>query len=79
MINEYDARTSFYKRFPAEDLIRSLADTYKNSYNIAIFAFCRELEKKKYDYLSVPRAEEILRGEKVRVKEDVVEPAKKEK
>ena len=42
LINEHDRRINFYKRFPAEKHVRHLADSYYNSYNICLFACCRE-------------------------------------
>ena len=42
-INELDAETGFYQLFDAEKKIRDFAETYPNSYHIAIFACCRQL------------------------------------
>ena len=43
--NQYDEKSDFYRRFEAEKHVRQLAEKYPNSYNIAIFACYRQLEK----------------------------------
>ena len=43
VLNEYDDDTEFYKLFAAEDKIRNFADTHPNSYQVSIFACCRDL------------------------------------
>ena len=45
LINQYDEETRFYKRFEAEKHVRQVAEKYPNSYNIALFACYRQLEK----------------------------------
>ena len=36
-----------------EKRVRFVADTYPNSYNLCIFACCREMQKKTYQFMSV--------------------------
>ena len=43
VINEFDRRSCFYKLWPIEAEIRTIAEYYPNSYQIAMFACCREL------------------------------------
>ena len=43
VLNEFDENTKFYKLLPAEDKIRLFGMSFQNSYNIAVFACCREL------------------------------------
>ena len=50
--NEYDRRRMCYRRFPAEKQIRYLAETRSNSYNVGVFASCREAERFNYGYVS---------------------------
>ena len=56
LVNEYDARTTFYKRFKAETIIRDFSMKLPNTYHIAIFACCRELERYEYSFVSVKEA-----------------------
>ena len=48
VLNEFHARTGFYKMFQAEGEIRSIARKYPNSYQIALFACCREVMTSKH-------------------------------
>ena len=41
-MNEYDSKTQFYKLFAAENKLRGFAELYQNSYQIGIFACCRQ-------------------------------------
>ena len=50
LVNEYDKRTKFYVKFKAETKIREMAE-YDNTYHITLFACCRELGKRSYEYL----------------------------
>ena len=43
--NEIDEKTQRYKVFSAEEEARDLAKTFQNSYQIQIFACCRDLSK----------------------------------
>ena len=43
LFNEFDESEKFYKRLKAECSLRSIAETYANSYIIAVFACCRQL------------------------------------
>ena len=43
LYNEFDRLEKFYKRLKAESQIRSMAETFANSYLIAVFACCRQL------------------------------------
>ena len=43
VLNEFDTQTNFYKLLPVEDKIRLYGTVFPNSYNIAIFACCREV------------------------------------
>ena len=43
LVNEYDTKTFFYKMINPEADIRSIATNFKNSYQIALFACCREV------------------------------------
>ena len=56
LVNEFDKRKKFYKQFPAERLVRFLAEKCPNTYNIAIFACCREFERPEYSYISLADA-----------------------
>ena len=60
LLNEHDLGTNFHKRFPAEELIRQIAERQHNSYHIAVFACSRETEKKKYQLLSITQATEAI-------------------
>ena len=42
VLNEFDPDTTFYRFFQVESFIRTIAEKYRNSYQIAIFACCRE-------------------------------------
>ena len=43
VLNEFDPETGFYKLLPVEEKIRLYGTVFPNSYNIAIFACCREV------------------------------------
>ena len=43
LINEYDPTIGFYKRWGVENDIRSSAQKNPNTYQLAIFACCREI------------------------------------
>ena len=43
LYNEFDRTEKFYKRLKAECQLRIMAETFTNSYVIAIFACCRQL------------------------------------
>ena len=43
LYNEFDKTEKFYKRLKAECQLRIMAETFTNSYVIAIFACCRQL------------------------------------
>ena len=43
MVNEFEPKKGFYKLFNAEQQIRLSATMNKNSYQITIFACCRQL------------------------------------
>ena len=45
VINEFDKQNEFYKLWRAETTLSNLAEAYKNSYVIGVFACCRQ----KYD------------------------------
>ena len=38
LLNEFDAITSFYKRFEIENRIKSYANEFVDSYHIAVFS-----------------------------------------
>lgn len=42
LVNEYDPKTTFYRLCNVENYIRSFAEDFKNSYQIVVFACCRE-------------------------------------
>ena len=42
LINEFDVKQKTYKDFPAEECIRKISSDCKNSYNVGIFACCRQ-------------------------------------
>ena len=42
LINEFDAKQKTYKDFPAEECIRKISSECKNSYNVGVFACCRQ-------------------------------------
>ena len=42
VINEFDQKNNFYKLWPAETTLNNLAESYKNSYVIGVFACCRQ-------------------------------------
>ena len=49
VLNEFDPDTTFYRFFQVETFIRDIAEDYRNSYQIAIFACCREnLDRNKH-------------------------------
>ena len=51
-----------------------MADDRPNSYHLAIFACCRELEKKQYEYMSKSEVEIILeRQERVKIERKLEE------
>ena len=52
LVNEYDRRRKFYRQFPAEKQIRFLAEMRPNSYNVGVFASCRDAERFVYGYVS---------------------------
>ena len=56
LVNEYDARTTFYKRFKAETIIRDFSMKMPNTYHVAIFACCRELERYEYSFVNAKDA-----------------------
>ena len=45
VLNEFNKKIQFYKTFAAEKKIRVIANSMKNSYQLSIFACCRELYK----------------------------------
>ena len=42
LLNEFDKRSGFYKMKKVEAKLRSLAETFPNSYVVGIFACCRQ-------------------------------------
>ena len=42
LTNEFDENTTFYSYIPVESKVRSLAETYPNSYQTVFFICCRE-------------------------------------
>ena len=42
LLNEFDKRCGFYKMKKVEAKLRSLAETFPNSYVVGIFACCRQ-------------------------------------
>ena len=56
LVNEFDKRSTFYRRFKAESIIRDFSMKLPNTYHIAIFACCRELERYEYKFISVAEA-----------------------
>lgn len=50
----------YYKRFAAEQEIRSLAIQFTHSYHLGVFVCSRELEKKEYNYYTTSEAYRIL-------------------
>ena len=46
LINEFDKKNRFYKKFLAEAGVRALAAKHPNSYHIALFACNKEKGKK---------------------------------
>ena len=42
VLNEYDKNEGFYKCWKTENMIRSLAEKFENSFHLAFYACCRE-------------------------------------
>ena len=42
VLNEFIKRTGYYSLAPVERITRDIAEKFKNSYSIAIFACCRQ-------------------------------------
>ena len=42
LVNEINAQSRFYERLPVEELVTATASKFPCSYNIAVFACCRE-------------------------------------
>ena len=63
VLNEYDPQTKFYKLLRVEEKIRLYGAAFQNSYNIAIFACCRDVwdHNKMFD-TCVQRNPEAMRG-----------------
>ena len=47
LLNEFDKKEKFLKRFRAESLIRNISIKYKNAYIITMFACCRQFYNKE--------------------------------
>ena len=43
LVNEFNKEPTFYKMVGPEDDIRGIAQKFRNSYQIAVFACCREI------------------------------------
>ena len=62
ILNEYDSKTKFYKYFNIENRIRFIAEDFRNSYQIAVFACCREtMVREKHTNGSPTKEEAIFR------------------
>ena len=48
VLNEYNKATGFYKLYGIEADIRNIAKECPNSYQIALFACCREIKTQKH-------------------------------
>ena len=69
MVNEYDTKTFFYKMVNPEADIRSIASDFPNSYQIALFACCREVLSRDKHTGGIPKKEAEERLETQRRKE----------
>ena len=48
VINEYDKETRFYRLWKIENMIRTFARMFPNSFHLAFFACCREIFNPEY-------------------------------
>ena len=48
LLNDFDEKTGFYRRWQIEFDVRDRAKDYRNTYQIAVFACCREHFRETY-------------------------------
>ena len=50
-------------RYPFERWIRAFGDSFNHTYHFAMFACCREAERKSYDFISKDQAKQLFEAE----------------